>query len=671
MGITNIPHHSTRQCLVIGLLGIALLFSSLASATGSDALRSVDRAIRLRNYALAVQQLQPLLKQGNAAAQYRMAGLYRSGKGVKKDTQKALQLYRKAAVKGMAEAQYVLASLLQKQSATRRQLQTVIKWYRAAARQGHRMAKIKLAALKKHNPTVSSDNTSHDSIFSDIRINNLNKIKGLIEQGIDFNFVDDKQRSPFMSALLSQHRKMALLLLPHVRELNRPDVNHDYPIHIATSYGYQKIAEMLLNNNVDINVTDSLGNTPLILATRHDDAALIDLLLSHGADSQIRNKKNQTAPQIAKTLNLRNAMAAFRQNGIKLPSSKQNFAKTDLKTFQARIAKTDNIYKGWPLINIASLLGEYNIVDQLIKQGVNLGQTDNDGNTALHRAASKGRLKIVKLLIANKIRINVVNKKRQTPLWIAAAQGKFKVVKYLLGRHADTSILSRNHHSPLEIAIINHHPSTARLLANKKLDAKSIHRALLLAMQNAMEGISVTLIKRDKLLPFSYKNNRSGLWYSADLGLETTTRALLDSNKIDIDQQDNKGYSALARAAYHGYDKIFHLILAHKAKITGVTREGNSLLMLAALSGNHKIIRSLLKAGAYIDAKNKAGDSALILAATRGDLATVKLLIAAKADLHTRNKNDLNAYESALNAGHKKTAQYIRDHSSRLFKLFN
>ncbi len=667
----NILHPSCLNPLAVVFLSALLLFSTNVSAAGNGTLKEVDRSIRLRDYAQAVQQLQPLLEQGNAAAQYRMAGLYRSGKGVKKDTEKALELYQKAAEKGMAEAQYVLASLLEKQSSTRNQLQTVIKWYSAAARQGHRKAKRKLAALKNRNQAVSTDNINHDSIFSDIRINNLNKIKGLIEQGIDFNFVDNKQRSPFMSALLSQHQEMAQLLLPHVRQLNSADVNHDYPIHIATSNGYRKIVEALLNKNVDVNVTDRLGNTPLILATRHDDGELVKLLLSHGADSQIKNKKNQTAPQIAKTLSLKNAMTAFKQKGIKLPSSRQNYAKTDLKTFQASIAKTDNIYKGWPLINIASLLGEYNIVDQLIKQGVDINQTDSNGNTALHRAASKGQLKVVKLLIANNIRINAVNKKQQTALWVAAAQGKFKVVKYQLKRHANTSILSQNNHSPLSIAIINHHPATARLLANKKLDVKAIHRTLLLAMQNAMEGISVTLIKRDKLLPFSYKNNRSALWYSADLGLEKATRTLLDSNKVDIDLKDNKGYSALARAAYHGYDKIFENILSHKAKITGVTVEGNTLLMLATLSGNHKIIRSLLKAGAFIDAKNKAGDSALILAATRGDLATVKLLIAAKADMHTRNKNDLNAYESALNAGHKKTAQYIRDHSSRLFKLFN
>ena len=44
-----------------------------------------------------------------------MAGLYRSGKGVNSDLDKATGLYKKAAISGLPEAQYTLASIIEKQ----------------------------------------------------------------------------------------------------------------------------------------------------------------------------------------------------------------------------------------------------------------------------------------------------------------------------------------------------------------------------------------------------------------------------------------------------------------------------------------------------------------------------------------------------------------------------
>jgi len=51
---------------------------SLSTPALSDiktTLKAVDKSIRLRQYSQAVEQLQPLLKQKIAQAQYRMAGL--------------------------------------------------------------------------------------------------------------------------------------------------------------------------------------------------------------------------------------------------------------------------------------------------------------------------------------------------------------------------------------------------------------------------------------------------------------------------------------------------------------------------------------------------------------------------------------------------------------------
>ena len=326
---------------------------------------------------------------------------------------------------------------------------------------------------------------------------------------------------------------------------------------------------------------------------------------------------------------------------------------------------------GWPLINIASLLGEEKIVKQLGANPVSLKKTDQEGNTALHQAASQGHFNIVKYLVKNGADINARNKQSRTALFNAAAQGKLKIVRYLLSKGADTSILTLSQQSPLSIAINNNHPATALTLAKQPAGAKQIHQAVLLAILKKMENVSLALIRKDKLLHFSYRNDRTALWHSADLGLFKTTQALIDSGLIDINQKGNMGYSPLARATYRGFANIFALLQKSKADLLTTTKEDNNLLMLAILSNHNDFIPTILAAGVDINAKNSAGDTALILAAFRGNMAAVKILIDANADLHIRNKNQLNAYESAKRANHPEVANYIREHSGKLFKLFN
>ena len=236
---------------------------------------------------------------------------------------------------------------------------------------------------------------------------------------------------------------------------------------------------------------------------------------------------------------------------------------------------------------------------------------------------------------------------------------------------ANTSLLAKNKTSPLAIAIANKHAQSAIALANRKLDEPSIHKALLLAIQNRMEKLSIRLIKRDKLLMFTYNNKRSALWHSADKGLLNATNELLKSKKVDINLIDKKGYSALARAINNGFTKTSSLLIKNGASLNTLTSEKNSILMLAVLSAKPAIFENILKLDKNVNAKNKAGDTALMLAAGSGNIEFVKLLIKAGADVQTRNQDDLNAYQIAIDSGHQSVANFLKENSGSLFKLFN
>ncbi|MEW8381899.1 MAG: hypothetical protein AB2704_08630, partial [Candidatus Thiodiazotropha taylori] len=65
-----------------------------------------EAAIRIRDFNRAVGIYTQLAKQGDAEAQFALGGLYRGGRGVKKDYAKALHWYLKAANQEHTEAQY-------------------------------------------------------------------------------------------------------------------------------------------------------------------------------------------------------------------------------------------------------------------------------------------------------------------------------------------------------------------------------------------------------------------------------------------------------------------------------------------------------------------------------------------------------------------------------------
>jgi len=651
-----------------------ILSLSLSTPVLSDiktTLKAVDKSIRLRQYSQAVEQLQPLLKQNIAEAQYRMAGLYRSGKGVKPNLGKATGLYKKAAINGLPAAQYTLALILEKQDPNKKNSVGELRWYQAAADQGYQRAIEKLAFLEKSNPDNNDLNISQDRIFSAIRTNDLDRIRSLVKGGVNLDIVDTNLRSALIVALQAGHREMSELLLSKSTRLDTPDINNDRPIHIATRNGYIGIVLDLIRGKVDIDAPDHLGNTALIIATRHEDKNMMNLLINNDADYSIKNKKSQSAPQLAQILDLQKSKSVFVKQGIGMPAQKEGYARVDIGDFQQTISKSGSPYKGWPLLNIASLLGEAAIVSQLLDQGANIRATDASGNSAMHRAAGKGHGEIIKLLIKHGGKINAVNKRNETALYLAAASGQLKTVKLLLKNGADTAIIAKNKTSPLSIAIVNGHQKSALALSGGHLDKASIHRASLLAIKNKMEPLAVQLIKIDSRIGKTDSKKRSALWYSANLGLRKVTAALIQNKRATIDLADVNGYTALAGAVSAGHLEIVKLLINSGASVKTLTREKNAILMLSVLSENRKMTKFLLVRNIDIDAKNNAGNTALMLAAATGQEATVDYLIQAGADMLTRNMDDENAYQIATNSGHNKTAILIKEKSSLMFKLFN
>ena len=117
------------------ILAIGLAFALQQSALAGFAEGAT--AYNNKHYAVALKEIEPLAKAGNADAQHLLGLMYYMGRGVKQDYKQALQWHRKAAQQGKADAQYDVGAMYYTGNAVIQDHKQAVIWFRKAAEQGH------------------------------------------------------------------------------------------------------------------------------------------------------------------------------------------------------------------------------------------------------------------------------------------------------------------------------------------------------------------------------------------------------------------------------------------------------------------------------------------------------------------------------------------------------
>ncbi|MBT5049766.1 MAG: sel1 repeat family protein [Rhodospirillaceae bacterium] len=120
--------------ILAALAAVFLPFSAIADTeAGVEAFRS-------KNFDVALKELRPAAKAGDAAALYTLAQMYGFGYGVKKDLAKALEFYGKAANLGHVPAQKEYGTALAIGDGTEQNVSEGLKWLFIAGRAGNEEA---------------------------------------------------------------------------------------------------------------------------------------------------------------------------------------------------------------------------------------------------------------------------------------------------------------------------------------------------------------------------------------------------------------------------------------------------------------------------------------------------------------------------------------------------
>jgi ankyrin repeat protein len=239
--------------------------------------------------------------------------------------------------------------------------------------------------------------------------------------------------SPLILALFNNNEFLSKIYLLLGVDSKRLSLSGYTPMMIAAKNGFTDIVSILLSKGEDVNLFhDKFKETALHLAVKNGHFDVVKLLVDNQADVNLRTFDDDLALQIAIKIN-----------------------RLDIALFL--IKNNSNIkfdYDEKSPLDLAILKNHHEMIDPLIKAGIDVNSTNYLGNSPLFTATSKNDLLAVKLLLNNGADINMLNSDNETILHEAVRNGSIEMVKLLLNHKIDFNIHNKDNYSALDFAIV-------------------------------------------------------------------------------------------------------------------------------------------------------------------------------------------------------------------------
>jgi ankyrin repeat protein len=260
------------------------------------------------------------------------------------------------------------------------------------------------------------------------------------------------------------------------------------------------------------------------------------------------------------------------------------------------IEKDSKNRNGHTALHIATRKDRVDVVGLLIKEGVGVNISDNDGRTALHLAAEFGRLNTLKVLRNTKgIKLDAQDSEGRTALHLATLKKNAPVVKALVEKGAKVDNKNKTKRTAF-------------------LDAAEAGSAELVKILQE-HGADVNQVTAN--------NQWSALHICASGGHQKCLKSLLSFPDININPKNSAERTPLHEASLKSRPFIIKALCDKGAKVDVRDKKKRTAFLDAAKVGNVECVKRLREAGANINQVTGVHKWSALHEAARGNKVSV------------------------------------------------
>ncbi|XP_061456811.1 E3 ubiquitin-protein ligase MIB2 [Rhineura floridana] len=264
-------------------------------------------------------------------------------------------------------------------------------------------------------------------------------------------------------------------------------------------------------------------------------------------------------------------------------------------------------------------------VRDLVQKYPDKVDTKNQGRTALQVASYLGQVEVVKILLQAHANINLRDEEGDAALHYAAFGNQAEIARVLVSKGANGNLLSNAKCTALHIAVNKGFTEVVQALCEHNCDVN---------------------------LPDSFGD--TPLHYAVTADFKGIIEALTDVPNIDFTIQNRQGFNLLHHSALKGNTLAIKKILARARQLVDAKKEdGFTALHLAALNNHKEVAEILIKEGRCdVNLKNNRNQTPLHLAVTQGHMEMVRLLVSEGCDVNAEDEDGDTAMHVVLERQH-------------------
>ncbi len=423
--------------------------------------------------------------------------------------------------------------------------------------------------------------------------------KLLVNNNIDFNYKSSHGRLVLQDIILNGDLNLFKKVLPHTKNPFSVDKYGKNILFDALSSGNKELlGEVFKLDNADLNIQNS-DKDSLLHYVKDGSLDLIEFLLQIGVSPALQDIHDKN---IIFYLSERMEASAITSE-ISHLSKLIDLALRVKDAIEQKNKDGDTLLLGF-LKNLNKPLGEYQqkqllskLIASFIESGIDINETDNEGNNALHIAVEKNDIETAKVLIDNGANVNQKNSAGNTALSIAVMKGQkeyYDMVRLLLALEADPNITDQHGLTLIEKIIYI-------LIYVNNYEHTSMPFALAEILGDDEEEDSILSMNKD-----DYMKNILELMISYKIA--------------DLSRLDSQGNPYFFILIITGNDELARLLFRYGADVNQSNKNNQNILQyyLEFASNNkldsnmtNKRIKEIIKFGVNLDYRDELGGTIL------------------------------------------------------------